>query len=163
MGDVLTVVLPMLLVGVAFAVAARFEQRIPTRLRVYRFHAIAYPVVTVLGLAIATLMGLSISKIVVIPTIPKPYNTFPNIIDLRLTGCRNKVSRVRCSLSIVTEINTKHNAYHLELQVLRHADDDNGYESCHEMPPLQEVYDTDYRIELFFDSQCDCPLIYCVK
>ena len=61
MGDVLTVVIPLLLVGVAFAVAARFEQRIPTRLRIYRFHAITYPVVTVLGLAAATLMGLSSS------------------------------------------------------------------------------------------------------
>ena len=61
MGDALTIVLPLLLVGVAFAVAARFAQRIPTRLRVYRFHAITYPVVTVLGLATAMLMGLSSS------------------------------------------------------------------------------------------------------
>ena len=61
MNDVLTVVLPLLLVGMAFAVAARFEQRIPTRLRVYRFHAIAYPVLAVLGLATAKLMGLSSS------------------------------------------------------------------------------------------------------
>ena len=59
MHDVLTVVLPLLLVWIAFAVAARFEQKLPTRLRVYRFHAITYPVVTVLGLAAVTLSGLS--------------------------------------------------------------------------------------------------------
>jgi len=55
----LSAILPLLLVGVAFAVAARFEQRIPTRLRVYRFHAIAYPALTVLGLAAAAVMRLS--------------------------------------------------------------------------------------------------------
>ena len=61
MGDVLTIVLPLLLVGVAFAVAASFERRIPTRLSVYRFHAIAYSVVTIFGLAVLTLMRLSLS------------------------------------------------------------------------------------------------------
>ena len=59
MDAAMTIMLPLLLVGIAFGVAARFEQRIPTRLRVYRFHAIAYPVVAVLGLAVALLMGLS--------------------------------------------------------------------------------------------------------
>ena len=59
MGDAVTVVLPLLPVGVAFAVAGRFEQRIPTRLRVYRFHAIMYPVVAILGLVAAKLMGVS--------------------------------------------------------------------------------------------------------
>jgi hypothetical protein len=61
MGDVLTVVLPLLAVGVAFIVALGLQQRIPTMLKVYRIHAIAYPVVTVLGLATAALMGLSSS------------------------------------------------------------------------------------------------------
>ena len=57
--DVLTIVLPLLLVGMGYGVAARFERRIPTRLRVYRWHAITYPVITVLGLATAALMGAS--------------------------------------------------------------------------------------------------------
>ena len=55
----MTVVLPLLLVGIAFAVAARFHERIPTRLKIYRFHAIAYPLVTILGLAAVAMMRLS--------------------------------------------------------------------------------------------------------
>ena len=55
----LTSVLPLLMVGVSFAAASRLERRIPTRLSVYRFHAIAYPIVTVLGLVTVALMGLS--------------------------------------------------------------------------------------------------------
>ena len=27
------------------------------------------------------------------------------------------------------------------------------------MPPLQEVYDTGFRLELFLESQCDCPAL----
>ena len=55
----LTIVLPLLLVGVAFAAAVRFERRIPTRWRIYRFHTIAYPAVAILGLTAAALMRLS--------------------------------------------------------------------------------------------------------
>ena len=54
----LTVVIPLLLVGVAFTVAACFEQKIPTRLRIYRFHAIVYPGVMILGLVMAYFMKL---------------------------------------------------------------------------------------------------------
>ena len=57
----MSIALPLLLVGVAFAVAACFERQIPTGLRVYRLHVIAYPVVAVLGFAAAVLMSLSSS------------------------------------------------------------------------------------------------------
>jgi len=59
MSDVLTIVLPLLLLGAAFVIATRFERKIPTRLKVYRFHAILYPIVTVLGLTVTVCMGWS--------------------------------------------------------------------------------------------------------
>ncbi len=57
--DVLTFVVPLLLVGIGFGAAARFGRRIPTRLGVYRFHVVAYLVIAALGLASAKLMNLS--------------------------------------------------------------------------------------------------------
>ena len=57
--DAAAAVLPLLIVVVAFVSAARFEQRIPTRLRIYRFHAIVYLGLMVLGLVLVHFMGLS--------------------------------------------------------------------------------------------------------
>ena len=55
-GDMATVVLPLLLVAVAFLIAARFARRIPTRLGIYRFHMLMYPVVVILGFILWYLM-----------------------------------------------------------------------------------------------------------
>lgn len=57
--DVLSFVVPLCLVGIAFGVAARFGRRIPTQLSVYRFHVVAYLLIAAFGLVSATLMKLS--------------------------------------------------------------------------------------------------------
>ena len=58
-GDVLTIVLALLPVMLAFIGAARFGYKIPTRLKVYRFHTILYPGTVALSLLASALMKVS--------------------------------------------------------------------------------------------------------
>jgi len=54
----LPILLPLLLIIIAAGGSARFQRKIPIRSRFYRFHVIFYPMVIILGLAVARLMKL---------------------------------------------------------------------------------------------------------